>query len=885
MKWTIQRKLLVILVPASILAIFVMTLLAYMQSKESILNIEKERTYLLVEKTVQDVNIWLSERMSQVQLYSENPLIIAAAQGEKIEEARALLTHDHQKFPFYEAMFIANPQGLIQLDSIGGKATGIDISRLPEYAVNVAKAQSGTVWRGEVFKSPATGRPVALITAPIFSQGRMVGIMGMPLEILYIGQNFIKGVKIGQSGYMYITDANGVMLAHPKEDNILKLNLNSLDFGAALYKLKNGTLAYTFDGNRRVAHCRTNAETGWLFATSTLEEEILAPVSSMAVYLTIIGAFAVVFIVVLIILAARRFVSSPLKHIVEAVDEISRGNLSVALDQDSNDEVGDLGRSMERMISAEKAMAGAAEAISNGDFNVSVTPRSNGDILAHSLVRVIEAVRELQSDLSRMIEGQKAGDLDARCTPAKLKGSYRDLSQGINDSLDAISIPVMEAISIIDSFAAGDFSKAMRDLPGKQIILTNSLNGIRRNLLSLIEDLGSLISSAVKGELKVRGDVAKYRNSYAEIVKGVNNILDAVIRPINEASATLEKMAVRDMTARMNGDYQGDYAIIKEMINRTASTLDEALIQVAQASTQVASASNEIASSSQQVAEGASEQASSLEETSSALEEVASMTRQNAENSQMANSMVSEAKQAADVSDSSMKEMIASMQQIRNAAVGTSAIIKDINEIAFQTNLLALNAAVEAARAGDAGRGFAVVAEEVRNLALRSKEAAKRTEELIHESVVLAEKGESLSGEVGSKLGAIIKTVGKVSTIVAEISTASQEQARGIDQVNIAVSQMDKVTQQNAANSEQSSSSAQELSSQAQELASLVAQFKTSSGAQYGSQKLLAPRIGKSAAQTAGKSRAMAKFSAPAGIKLTQSDIVDLEDDEDFKEF
>jgi len=92
--------------------------------------------------------------------------------------------------------------------------------------------------------------------------------------------------------------------------------------------------------------------------------------------------------------------------------------------------------------------------------------------------------------------------------------------------------------------------------------------------------------------LKVCGDVAKYRNSYAEIVKGVNNILDAVIRPINEASATLEKMAVRDMTARMNGDYQGDYAIIKEMINRTASTLDEALIQVAQASTQVASASN-----------------------------------------------------------------------------------------------------------------------------------------------------------------------------------------------------------------------------------------------------------------------------------------------------
>ena len=160
----------------------------------------------------------------------------------------------------------------------------------------------------------------------------------------------------------------------------------------------------------------------------------------------------------------------------------------------------------------------------------------------------------------------------------------------------------------------------------------------------------------------------------------------------------------------------------------------------------------------------------------------------------------------------------------------------------FQTNLLALNAAVEAARAGEAGRGFAVVAEEVRSLALRAKEAASKTEELIRESVRQAGEGESAAGQVSARLGEILQGVSKVSDIVAEITASAREQTSGIGQVNGALSEMDKVTQQNAASAEESSSAASELNAQAEELAAMVASFKLQEDAEAPRGGLVRPR-------------------------------------------
>lgn len=240
---------------------------------------------------------------------------------------------------------------------------------------------------------------------------------------------------------------------------------------------------------------------------------------------------------------------------------------------------------------------------------------------------------------------------------------------------------------------------------------------------------------------------------------------------------------------------------------------------------QVASASNQVSSASQQLAEGASQQAASLEETTSSLEEMSSMTRQNAEHSAQANSLMADTLGVIAQASESMTQLTVSMNEISRSSEETSKIIRTIDEIAFQTNLLALNAAVEAARAGEAGAGFAVVADEVRNLAMRAAEAAKNTASLIEESIKQIKEGHDLAQKTGSEFSEVASSSTKTGELVAEITSASREQAQGIEQVNRAIGEMDKVVQQNASNAEESAAAAEELNAQAETMKAFVEQL------------------------------------------------------------
>jgi methyl-accepting chemotaxis protein len=428
----------------------------------------------------------------------------------------------------------------------------------------------------------------------------------------------------------------------------------------------------------------------------------------------------------------------------------------------------------------------------------------------------------------------------------------------------------------------------------------NLVNGIRKELAVYEAGMKKTYERILADEIKTPQEGNTEIDKYKAAVHYVENSSKDFAEEANKRLAAAESML--KVTFSRSAWLVGILSVVAMILGIGTALfvargitcpLKKAISELTEGADHVAAASGQVSSSSQSLADGASVQAASIEETSSSLEEMSSMTKQNADNASLADSLMKESKAMVSRANTSMSELNQSMKDISKASDETSKIIKTIDEIAFQTNLLALNAAVEAARAGEAGAGFAVVANEVRNLAMRAADAAKNTSSLIEGTVKNIKEGSALVQRTNEAFSEVNKSAEKVAGLVSEIAAASEEQAQGIGQIGKAVAEMDKVTQQNAANAEESASASEEMSAQAEqmkkitlELASLVGGSEhNGSGEKYaaisGQPKAILQKA-MSLKPFKGQRNAVSKVSTAKGIR--PEDVIPLSDG-DFKNF
>ena len=371
----------------------------YFVSSHALKEQAEEELDRIVAKTVEELDLWVESRERDAVNLSELQPLVAACADRKLADAQQTLVRIQRRSPFYENVFLADPSGKLFLDSIDGKSIGVELMSIPPFRANVEHARQGELWMAGVTRSPATGRPVALLTAPVMVDKQCVGILGTPIELANFSESFVSKYRIRDTGYLYMFDESGTMLAHPETAKILSFNVGTSDFGHEMMGRASGSVAYEFEGSSKIAHFQRAQRKPWTIVATVPTKEMLAGVRTIQLCLLVFG-FATLAAAVFAVSVLAGKVSQVVRNLTDELDAAVR-QFFAASSQISNSSQSLAQGASEQAASIEETSASAEE--------ISSITRQNSDRaqkaaqLMNDAVPIVDAVNASHRDLARAL--------------------------------------------------------------------------------------------------------------------------------------------------------------------------------------------------------------------------------------------------------------------------------------------------------------------------------------------------------------------------------------------------------------------------------------------------------------------------------------------------